>query len=316
MSKSAPLAVLDAGQPRFLVPGTLEAGARYEADAALEALWRQGNTTMQPFYQDNLITLYHGDCLTAMPELEAQSFDAIITDVPYGTTACAWDSPIPFAPMWACLKRLGKPRAAHVLFGSQPFTSALVMSNPEWFKYPLVWEKSNPTGFLNALVQPLRSHEDICIFCDGTPCYNPQKWKVDDRYVDRRKNHNRFVHKSKTYGLNEIRDRYVDDGSRYPMTIISIPSVSSPDVHEVQKPLALMEYLVRTYTNPGDRVLDFTSGSGTTLRACKNLGRACVGIEQELRYCEATVKRLAPAFEAALIDDGAALTDLPLFADA
>lgn len=274
---------------------------------------------MTPYYDDKGITLYYGDCLAVMPELAAQSFDAIVTDVPYGTTACAWDSPIPFAPMWACLKRLVRPRAAIALFGSQPFTSALVMSNPGWFRHGWVWDKTRVTGGANAGVAPMKAHEDIVVFSQLAAHYNPQMGNWENITLTRIKP--ALTKKSDSFSHQDHyspgREEKLERG-RYPDSVIRIPALGSihPERtgHPTQKPLALMEYLVKTYTNPGDRVLDFTSGSGTTLRACKNLGRQCVGIEQDCGYCEATVKRLAPAFEQALIDDGAALDDLPMFA--
>jgi site-specific DNA-methyltransferase (adenine-specific) len=265
--------------------------------------------TMQPYYENNKgIVLYHGDCLDVMPQLDACSFDAIITDVPYGTTACAWDSPIPFAPMWACLRRLVKKHAAIVLFGSQPFTSALVMSNPKWFKYSLVWEKTNAVDFALANIRPRKLHEDISVFSEAGHTYNPQMIKGEP-YIDKPRQRTNAIHNSVMPNLG-----ITNEGTRYPPSVIRYSNPNNGTVHPTQKPLLLMEYLIRTYTNEGDRVLDFTSGSGTTLRACKNLGRRCVGIERELPYCEATVKRLAPAFEEAIVDNGATLEDLPLFA--
>jgi len=265
----------------------------------------------EPFYQSGGISLYHGDCLEVMPQLAAQSFDAIITDVPYGTTACAWDSPIPFMPMWACLKRLARPRAAIVLFGSQPFTSALVMSNFGLFKYELIWEKDKATGNLSANKAPMKAHENILVFSLTSPNYYPQK---TTGYRPSNKS-------SKTKQAGNVYREYLmgqggGDTDRYPRTVQQFNTVNSAHgyLHPTQKPLALLEYLIRTYTNEGDTILDFTSGSGTTLRAAKNLKRRAVGIEQDRHYCEVTVNRLEPAFEEALIDSGASLEDLPMFA--
>lgn len=272
---------------------------------------------MQTYYAAGGITIYHGDCLEIMPELESQSFDAIITDVPYGTTACAWDSPIPFAPMWECLKRLAKPRAAIVLFGSQPFTSALVMSNPKWFKYSWEWDKGRGFNPQLANVQPMKCHEDICVFSKEGHSYNPQKIPLKNALVDKRGRSSEQPNKKDGGGhqlFNSPRqDKVYTD--RFPESIVYFPAIAQTlRQHDTEKPLALMEYLVRTYTNEGDTVLDFTCGSGTTLRAAKNLKRRAVGIERELHYCEVSVNRLEPAFEEALVDDGAALDDLPLFA--
>lgn len=272
----------------------------------------------QPYYEDNLTTLYHGDCLDVMAHLEAQSFDAVICDPPYGTTACAWDSPIPFDAMWAYLKRLTKPRVAIVLFGSEPFSSILRVSNLDWFKYDWVWKKSRSVDFFNNKNKPRNIHELISVFSGGTTAnrsplrmpYFPQDLiRVDRKWNRPRKS----TTDHKTARPSHSLDRIIEFDN-YPETVIEFANPNQGSLHPTQKPLALLEYLVRTYTNEGDTVLDFTSGSGTTLRACKNLKRRSVGIERDLHYCEVTRARLAPAFEQALIDDGAALTDLPMFA--
>lgn len=273
---------------------------------------------MPPYYQDNLTTLYHGDCLEIMAGLEAQSFDAIIADVPYGTTACAWDSPIPFAPMWACLKRLARPRGAIVLFGQEPFSSLLRVSNLDWYKYDWVWKKTRSMDFFNNKNKPREIHELISVFSDGTTAnrsprrmpYYPQGLKKNSRRWHRPKP---STSKHRTTRPSHSLDRVIEFDN-YPETIIEFANPNQNLFHPTQKPLALMEYLVKTYTNEGDTVLDFTCGSGTTLRAAKNLKRRAVGIEKELEYCEVTVSRLAPAFEAALVDSGATLEDLPMFA--
>ena len=242
-----------------------------------------------------------------MPQLEAQSFDAVICDEPYGTTNCPWDAVIPFDVMWSNINRLSKLRAPTVLFGSQPFTSLLIASNLEMFRYEWVWDKRLPTGYLDANRKPLKRHENIVVFCEGRSLCNP----IMRKGVLRIKGG--MNRQSPVYGKYESTSTFNDN--YYPTSIIEISGANQVNkVHSTEKPLLLMEYLVKTYTNPGDTVLDFCAGSGTTLRACKNLGRRSVGIEMLEHYCQATVKRLAPAFEAALIDDGASLTDLPLFA--
>lgn len=271
---------------------------------------------MKPYYRDNLTTLYHGDCLDVMPQLEAQSFDAVICDPPYGTTSCAWDSPIPFDAMWACLKRLVRPRGAIVLFGSQPFTSALVMSNPRWFKYSWEWDKGRGFNPQLANIQPMKCHEDICVFSREGHTYNPQKTPLKTTLVDRRGRSSERANRKDGGGhqlFNSPRQDkiYID---RFPESIVYFPAIAQTlREHDTEKPLDLLEYLVKTYTNQGDAILDFTAGSGTTLRAAKNLKRHSVGIELLEHYCAVAVKRLAPAFEEALIDDST-LDDLPLFA--
>lgn len=223
-------------------------------------------------------TLHHGDCLSILPTLAPQSVDAVICDPPYGTTACKWDSIIPFAPMWEGIRRVLRPRGAVVLFGSQPFTSALVMSNPAWFRYSLVWDKRLPSGSLDANRRPLKRHEDISIFSSGATKYAPQM-----RRGVLRKKGGGGTEKTAVYGaaakVMSFNDMY------YPTSILEFSNADlTSRIHPTQKPLALLEYLVRTYTDPGDTVLDFAFGSGTTGHACINLGRAFVGIEQDAAY--------------------------------
>ena len=242
------------------------------------------------------VQLHHGDCLEVMPTLEAGSFDAIIADLPYGTTACKWDTVIPFAPLWAEYKRLIKPRGAIVLFGSQPFTSLLVTSNLDWFKYTWVWEKTQATGFFNAKRRPLVSHEDIAIFCSGQSVYNPQK-TTGHHPINTYTKTPEVFNKTEVYGkVNKV----ISGGGetdRFPRSVQVFSSdkqrnKSNGTIHPTQKPVALLEYLVRTYTNPCDVVLDNTMGSGTTGIACINTGRFFVGIEKEARYFEMARDRI------------------------
>lgn len=242
------------------------------------------------------VTLYHDDCLEVLPELPDKSIDAVICDPPYGTTACKWDSVIPFEPMWEQLKRIIKPRGAIALFGSQPFTSALVMSNPGMFKWEDVWEKSRPVGFMNANRKPLRSHENILIFGSGVITYNPQKWQIDPLFIDRRKNVNDTGSNGAIYGGGG-KKRSVDTGWRFPYSIISVPSDWGKGMHPTQKPVPLLAYLVKTYTNEGDIVLDFTFGSGTTGVACVETNRNFIGIEKDKAYFDIAVKRIQEALD-------------------
>lgn len=241
---------------------------------------------MQPYYYNNGITIYHGDCLTIMPTLPDRSIGAVVCDPPYGTTACAWDSPIPLAPMWAELKRLVRKGGMIVLFGQEPFSSLLRVSNFDWYKYDWVWDKHMPTGYLNAKRQPLRQHELISVFCDEAGTYTP----IMRRGVLRTKGGMRRSSSvwGKHHSTAQVSDEY------YPTSIISISNATRLDkLHPTQKPVALMEYLIATHTTPDDTVLDFAIGSGTTLRAAKNLGRAAIGIEKEERYCEIASRRLS-----------------------
>lgn len=249
---------------------------------------------MQPYYQHADITIYHGDCLNVLPTLDTQSVDAVIADPPYGTTACNWDSVIPFEPMWKELKRIIKSRGAIVLFGSQPFTSALVMSNPGWFRHSWVWNKRKAANFLFGNIQPLKITEDVIVFCEGQMTYNPIKTinpngpekpgrsGIGNTIFDHLPN----APKQSKPGRNYEADKLL------PVNIVEFSKPSVP-IHPTQKPVALLEYLIQTYTNEGDTVLDFTMGSGTTLRAAKNLGRKAIGIEIEEKYCEIAARRLS-----------------------
>jgi DNA modification methylase len=238
--------------------------------------------------------LFHGDCLEVMAGMEAQSVDSIVCDPPYGTTACKWDSVIPFEPMWDAIKHVLKPKGAVVLFGSQPFTSALVMSNVGWFRYDLVWEKTVISGFLDANRRPLLDKEDVLIFSDGQTIYNPQKTEGKSHLNGTRQRskfpavYNRF-HATTTTTTTTY----------FPKRIVRIANGRSEGQHPTQKPVALMEYLIRTYTNEGDTVLDFTMGSGTTIVAALNTGRKAIGVEMDESYFRIAQQRIAKAAQMA-----------------
>jgi len=227
--------------------------------------------------------LIHGDCLDAMRGIPDGSVDMVLTDPPYGTTACKWDSVIPFEPMWEQLKRITKPNGAIVLTASQPFTSALVMSNVGMFKYCWIWKKTAATGHLNAKRMPMSDSEDVLVFYRHQPAYNPQGLIPHRKTVRRGGN-------GGCYG-NSGKENF-QEFTNYPRRTLEIASQGGT-VHPTQKPVALMEYLIRTYTNEGETVLDFTMGSGTTGVACKNLGRAFIGIEMDAAYFAAASKRIS-----------------------
>jgi site-specific DNA-methyltransferase (adenine-specific) len=249
------------------------------------------------------LTLLHGDCLDLMGGIADGSVDLILADLPYGTTACKWDSVIPFAPMWAGIKRVLKPRGACVLFGSQPFTSALVMSNPKWFRYEWVWDKNRAPNGTHAKIRPMQAHENIAVFSKDTCDYVPQMeaWRDDEIKRMRQRGALSIPKSALGYQPNVSpgRDTKVARG-KYPRSLIRIPAIGSIDlerVHPTQKPIALLEYLVKTYTHEGDTVLDFTMGSGTTGHACGNLGRRFIGIEQDAGYFAIAQERIATAYE-------------------
>lgn len=239
---------------------------------------------------DRTIHLYKGDCLKVMPELPDQCANMILADLPYGTTACTWDTVIPLSRLWGQYRGLIKPNGVIVLTASQPFTSALVMSNPEWFKYSWVWEKSKATGFQDVRYRPLKSHEDVLVFSGGgcstgstVPTkYNPQG--VQPCYKARTERNGGGYLRSNCKGGG------IQTQTNWPKSVLSISSQSG--LHATQKPLQLFKYLIRTYTNFDDVVLDNTIGSGTTAIACKQLGRKCIGIEQDAEIFEVCRNRV------------------------
>lgn len=224
-----------------------------------------------------------GDCLERMKEIDAGSVDAVIADPPYGTTACKWDSVIPLEPMWEQLKRVIKPNGAIVLFGSQPFTTTLIASNMKMFRYDLKWCKTQGTGFYNANRMPLRAHEDILVFYGKMPTYNPQK--TNGKPYRQRRGSASDVYQGKD--LTET----ISDGKRYPLSW-KIFTRDKRKAHPTQKPVALMEYLIKTYTNEGETVLDFAMGSGTTGVACVKTKRDFIGIEMDEGYFKIAEKRI------------------------
>ena len=241
-----------------------------------------------------MIDLIKGDCLEVMKEIADGSIDAIITDPPYGTTACKWDSVIDFDLMWEQLNRIIKPNGAIVLFGSEPFSSALRMSNIKNFKYDWIWQKTRSTGNLNAKRMPLKAHEVVSVFnCKGY--YFPQKTKTPEHLIDRRKTiNNSKIRAGGGYnGSKEyINIRTKDDGTRYPTSIRKFKNPNNNSLHPTQKPISLMEYLIKTYTNENETVLDFTMGSGSTGVACKNTNRNFIGIEMDENYFKIASKRI------------------------
>lgn len=235
-----------------------------------------------------------GDCFERMRELPDASVDMVLADLPYGTTACAWDAVIPFEPLWREYQRVCKPSAMIVLTANQPFTSALVASNYAGFKYACAWNKVLPRGHLNAKKQPLRVLEDVLVFGAAGGTYNPQKTTGHKRKVT-----NIVYEKggdgSQVYG-KERRNTHYDSTERYPTSLITFSNAAqNGKLHPTQKPVALFEYLIRTYTNEGDTVLDNTAGSGTTAVAAENCGRRWVCIERDETYYTKAVERVIAA---------------------
>jgi len=241
-----------------------------------------------------MINLMQGDCLGVMKDIPDGSVDMVLADPPYGTTACKWDSVIPFEPMWEQLKRVTKKNGAIVMTASQPFTSALVMSNPKMFKYDWVWKKNKSTGFLNAKRMPLRNKEDVLVFYKFPPTYNPQK-TTGHKPVNSFTKH---TSDGETVGVTQVGWKGGGSTERYPTCVKEFPVVNQDGTseegkyHPTQKPVALMEYFTKTYTNEGETVLDFTMGSGTTGVAAKNLNRDFIGIELDEGYFKIAQDRI------------------------
>ena len=239
--------------------------------------------------QRKKIKLYQGDCLEIMPTLQAGSVDLVLCDLPYGTTQNKWDVVIPFEPLWAVYSRACK--GAIVLTAAQPFTSALVMSNVANFRYAWVWDKANASGFLNAKRQPLRQTEDVCVFYRAQPTYNPV---METRGKPRIKGGYNKPGGSENYG--EFHNTQKLSNEYYPTNLLHVSNAQRKGrTHPTQKPVALMEYLIRTYTNPGDTVLDNCMGSGTTGVACVQTGRKFIGIEKDEKYFEIAKQRIEAA---------------------
>jgi len=239
--------------------------------------------------------LIHGDCLEKMKDIPDKSIDMILCDLPYGTTACKWDTIIPFEPLWKQYKRLIKDNGAIVLTASQPFTSALVMSNPKMFKYEWIWEKAVGSNFAVAKYQPLKEHENILVFAKNKTIYNPikepRKGSGSKRLVNGYKSDGTS---SDVYGgLQSVRKGKEYDELKYPSSVQYFNNrEKSRGLHPTQKPVALFEYLIRTYTNEGDTVLDNCMGSGSTGVACINTKRNFIGIEKDDKYFEIAKKRI------------------------
>ena len=246
--------------------------------------------------------LYQGDCLEVMPTLP--KVDMVLTDPPYGTTACKWDSIIPLDAMWDRVRGVANDNVAIVLFGQEPFSSVLRASNLSQFKYDWYWRKSRPAGFTNAKLKPLKDIEVVSVFSDGATAngskknmpYNPQgledcnvEWSRPSRYMDG----DRGVNPArKSHKLNRVIEK-----TGYPRQVLDFANSNKKVLHPTQKPVALMEYLIRTYTNEGDTVLDFTMGSGTTGVACANTGRKFIGIELDETYFKLAEERIRKAVQ-------------------
>jgi len=235
--------------------------------------------------------IIQGDCLEVLKTLPENSVDMVLADPPYGTTACKWDSVIPLEPMWEQLKRVIKPNGAIVMMASQPFTTTLISSNMKWFKYEWVWNKVTGRGHLVAKHRPMAQHENILVFGNGKVKYNPQMVLMDKP----QKGKSMEACRTSIMGGHTTKEsETIIRTHKYPKTIIT-QGVDGKYIHPTQKPVALMEYLIKTYTNKGELVLDFAMGSGTTGVACVNTGRDFIGIELSAEYAKMAERRVAKA---------------------
>jgi site-specific DNA-methyltransferase (adenine-specific) len=239
-------------------------------------------------------TFVNADCFDVFPFIEDKSIDAIIADLPYGTTACKWDSILPLDKLWEQYKRILKDDGCVILTASQPFTSVLTCSNLKWFKYEWIWKKTRYSGNLNATRMPLKAHESILIFAKGKTKYYPLKTEAPEHLIDKRKTINPSIVKdggayNGSKGFVNIRKK--DDGTRYPISVQEFKNPNNNSLHPTQKPVELMEYLIKTYTNENETVLDNTMGSGTTILAAIKNNRIGIGIEKEKQYYDVAVRR-------------------------
>lgn len=252
------------------------------------------------------IELWHGDCLKLMKNIPDKSVDMILCDLPYGTTSCSWDNVIPFSEMWDCINKIIKDKTPVVLFATQPFETTLIYSNINNFKEELIWLKNKPASGMQCNQKHMKIHENICIFSNSnTYTYNPQKWLISNKeFITQRKTfkENEYIG-NQIYGATH-RTRKPDTGERNPISILSCQVPFTPQknktysadvdlrLHPTQKPIKLVEYLIKTFSNENETVLDFTMGSGTTGVACINTNRKFIGIELDDTYFEIAKKRI------------------------
>ena len=239
------------------------------------------------------MTLIHGDCLEKMKDISDASIDMVLCDPPYGTTACKWDTIIPLEPMWKELRRIIKPNGAILLFGNQPFTSILGASNASELQYSWHWDKEHATGHLNAKKRPMKRFEDILVFYKKQPTYNAQGLIYSPKNMVNSDSHVARGGDNKTSTVSGgLKKEYQQEYTNWPRDILTFKSENGNKMHPTQKPVPLLEYLIKTYTNEGETVLDFTMGSGSTGVACKNLKRNFIGIEKEENYFNIAKKRI------------------------
>ena len=249
------------------------------------------NTTEpQIAYSECYAQVFLGDCLELYKNIEPKSIDLILTDLPYGTTACKWDTIIPFDKLWEMVNYLLKPNGAFITTASQPFTSALVMSNPKLFKYEWIWEKSHPTGFASSKYNPLKYHESVLIFCEGKTVYNPQMTKGKPNHSMGKIVNGGQIKSESQVNITAIQSQQSEN--KFPKSVQKFSNPRFKGMHPTQKPVALFEYLLKTYSNENMTIFDPCMGSGTTGVACKNLNRNFIGIEKDDNYFKIAEQRI------------------------
>ena len=255
--------------------------------------WKNNFPKENRYYETENGILYNGDCLDVLKKFPKQSINTIITDLPYGVTQNKIDIPIPFEEMWKSIKHIRLDNTPIVLFGQSKFFFKLCLSNEKEFKYDLVWDKELTSGFLNAKRMPLRLHEHIAVFYKKAGKYNPQMW-VGKPLHSKGKAYKDKEHKNQNYGdFKQTDDTRAGETLKYPRSIIKFQKPHpSKAKHPTEKSVELLEYLIKTYSNEDDIILDFTCGSGTTLLAAEKLNRRWIGIELEEKYCEVAMNRL------------------------
>lgn len=282
-------ATLVASQPTTdTVEGTVEATVEGTVEATVEEQDERVNIVTdsnvlhidRDYMEDNKMTLVEGECINIMKKIENKTVDMILCDLPYGVTKNQWDVVIPFDELWGEYKRIIKDNGAIVLFGSQPFTTLMIASNMKDFRYSLVWEKNKFSDFLNARRKPMKTNEDICIFYKKQPTYNVQYWYSTPYH---RWNTQKAVDKQSNYGNHEENISISSDGKRVPTTVLKYNRVERP-AHPTQKPVDLLEWLIKSYSNTNDIVLDNCMGVGSTAKAARNTQRKFIGIELDHTY--------------------------------
>lgn len=250
------------------------------------------------FEQGKDVLLFQADCLEKMKDIPDKSIDMILCDLPYGTTACKWDTIIPFEPLWEQYNRIIKDNGAICLFSDEPFTSQLVSSNIKNFRYKWIWNKTRGSNFQNARFMPMKCHEEICVFYKKKPIYNPQFWYSTPYKTTQRNRKKKIEGLSDGSVANVCTATISEDGKRYPLSIL-IYARDGNRIHPTQKPVSLLEYLIKTYTNENELVLDNCMGSGSTGVACVNTNRNFIGIELDKNYFDIAKQRIEEAKEKA-----------------